>query len=124
MFCENLRLMRKKRGLSQEALAMRLNVVRQTVSKWENGISVPDAEQLIAISEVLDVSVGDLLGNQAPVEYEYDPMLVAKELALLNEQLATKNQRTHRILKVLKFILIGIIISTIIIILLNYIPTK
>ena len=124
MFCEILRLMRKKRGLSQEALAMRLNVVRQTVSKWENGISVPDAEQLIAISEVLDVSVGDLLGNQAPVEYEYDPMLVAKELALLNEQLATKNQRTHRILKVLKFILIGIIISTIIIILLNYIPTK
>ena len=49
MFHENLRLKRKERGLSQEELASRLHVVRQTISKWEKGMSVPDSEQLIKI---------------------------------------------------------------------------
>ena len=57
MFQENLRLKRRERGLSQEELASRLHVVRQTISKWEKGQSVPDAEQLIKIAVILKTTV-------------------------------------------------------------------
>ena len=63
MLSENIRSIRESRGLSQEELAIKLNVVRQTVSKWERGLSVPDSDMLISISEVLDASVGTLLGE-------------------------------------------------------------
>ena len=53
MLKENIKSIRKSRGLSQEELAIKLNVVRQTISKWEQGLSVPDSEMLISISEVL-----------------------------------------------------------------------
>ena len=52
MFCENLKLLRKQKGMSQEALAQQLNVVRQTISKWEKGLSVPDAELMTRIAEL------------------------------------------------------------------------
>ena len=58
---ENLRLKRKERGLSQEELASRLHVVRQTISKWEKGMSVPDSEQLIKIAVILETTVSELL---------------------------------------------------------------
>lgn len=57
MLNENLKAIRKSKGLSQEELAIKLNVVRQTISKWENGLSVPDSDMLIAISEALETSV-------------------------------------------------------------------
>ena len=63
MLNENIRAIRRSRGLSQEELAIRLNVVRQTISKWENGLSVPDADLLIALSEVLETPVSTLLGE-------------------------------------------------------------
>ena len=63
MLSENIKTVRKAKGLSQEGLAIRLNVVRQTVSKWEQGLSVPDADLLIALSEVLETSVSTLLGD-------------------------------------------------------------
>lgn len=62
MLSENIRSIRESRGLSQEELAIKLNVVRQTVSNWERGLSVPDSDMLISISEALDASVGTLLG--------------------------------------------------------------
>ena len=62
MLNENIKNLRKSKGLSQEELAVKLNVVRQTVSKWENGLSVPDADMLIALSQVLDTPVSTLLG--------------------------------------------------------------
>ena len=46
MFCENLKNIRRAKGISQELLAEQLHVVRQTVSKWENGFSVPDQTPL------------------------------------------------------------------------------
>ena len=52
---ENLETLRKQRGFAQEELAIRVNVVRQTVSKWEKGLSVPDAEVLQKIAETLEV---------------------------------------------------------------------
>lgn len=62
MINENIRHFRKAKGISQEEMAVKLNVVRQTVSKWENGLSVPDADVLIHIAQLLDVSVSQLLG--------------------------------------------------------------
>ena len=88
MFSENLKKLRKEKGFSQEQLAARLNVVRQTISKWEKGISVPDAELLIHLAEVLDVTVGDLLGRQIEVpEGQNETEILASELAKLNERL-------------------------------------
>ena len=62
MLNKNLKQLRKSRGLSQEELAIRLNVVRQTISKWEKGISVPDADMLIKIADIFEVNVSELLG--------------------------------------------------------------
>ena len=67
---EKISLLRRQRGMSQEQLAFALDVSRQTVSKWENGISVPDAEMLIKIAEVLDSTVNILLGEQVIIEEE------------------------------------------------------
>lgn len=88
MFSENLKTIRKEKGFSQEQLATRLNVVRQTISKWENGISVPDAELLIQLAEVLDVTVSDLLGKKIEIsEGQNEIDVLASELAKLNELL-------------------------------------
>jgi len=88
MFSENLKILRKEKGFSQEQLAARLNVVRQTISKWEKGISVPDAELLIQLAEVLDVTVSDLLGRKIEIaEGQNEKEFLASELAKLNELL-------------------------------------
>ena len=63
MLNENIKAIRKSKGLSQEELAVKLNVVRQTISKWEQGLSVPDSDMLILISEVLETPVSTLLGE-------------------------------------------------------------
>lgn len=88
MFKENLQILRKQKGMSQETLAQQLNVVRQTISKWEKGLSVPDADMLIRIADVFDTSVSELLG--ARIEQEENINEIAAQLALLNEQLAHK----------------------------------
>ena len=62
MLSDNIQKYRKQKGWSQEELAVRLNVVRQTISKWERGTSVPDADMLIQLSDLLGVSVSTLLG--------------------------------------------------------------
>ena len=46
-----------------QELAIKLNIVRQTVSKWENGLSVPDSDMLITLADELDTSVSVLLGE-------------------------------------------------------------
>lgn len=89
MINENIRNARKKKGISQEELAIKLNVVRQTVSKWEKGLSVPDADILIQIADLLEVSVNDLL-DITPQNDTVEN--IAAELAHLNEQLAHKNR--------------------------------
>ena len=103
MFRENLRSLRKKKGLSQEELAVRLNIVRQTVSKWEKGSSVPDADLLIKLADVLEVSVAELLGGN--ISDSEDTNELAEQLSRINEQLAIKNRRSRRIWKVVLGIL-------------------
>ena len=107
MFHENLKTMRKAKGYTQEELAIKLNVVRQTVSKWEKGLSVPDADVLCKIADVLDTDVSTLLGEE--IIEETDKNAVAQQLAKINEQLAIKNRRSKTVWKVIVVIL-GIIV--------------
>ena len=94
MLNENLKTLRKNKGYSQEQLAVRLNVVRQTVSKWEKGLSVPDAQMLMDIAEVFSVSVSELLGNDIEQETKQDSLeVIAQELAKLNELMAIEQKR-------------------------------
>ena len=92
MINENIKHFRKAKGISQEEMAVRLNVVRQTISKWENGLSVPDADVLIHMADLLDVSVSQLLGIE--IDHDNNENL-SEELAKLNEQLALKNQKEN-----------------------------
>ena len=107
MFQDNLKALRKKKGITQEELAARLNVVRQTVSKWEKGLSVPDAELLIKLAEILEVPVSRLLGSK--IEAEEQPDALAEQLSRINEQLAIKNRRAKKVWKAIAFIVGGII---------------
>lgn len=68
MLHENLRLKRKERGLSQEELASRLHVVRQTISKWEKGRSYPDIVSVLKMSELYSVSLDYLLKGEGPMK--------------------------------------------------------
>ena len=98
MLNENIKNLRKSKGLSQEELAVKLNVVRQTVSKWENGLSVPDADMLIALSQVLDTPVSTLLGQTlAPAESD-DLKAISEKLEVINLQLARKKTAERRFL--------------------------
>ena len=107
MLNENMKALRKNKGLTQEELANRLNVVRQTVSKWEKGLSVPDAEMLQKIADVLESDVSQLLG--APIQQNENTDVIAEQLSRINEQLAVKNNRSRKIWKA-----VGIILAIII----------
>lgn len=92
MLHENLKKTRIGKGMSQEQLALRLNVVRQTVSKWEKGTSVPDADTLLRLSEVLETPVNELLG-EAPLQEPAELSDIALQLAHMNELTALKMQQ-------------------------------
>ena len=103
MLNENIKKLRKAKGLSQEELAVKLNVVRQTISKWEKGLSVPDSEMLIKLAEELDTTVNNLLGETVAQE-ESELKVIAAKLELLNEQFAKQNEahrRTKRVVSVI-----------------------
>ena len=90
MLSENIKTIRKSKGLSQQELAVKLNVVRQTVSKWEQGLSVPDSDLLIAFSEALETPVSTLLGENV-AEAEADTVKVLSEkLEIINLQFARR----------------------------------
>lgn len=90
MLNENIKVIRKSKGLSQEELAIKLNVVRQTISKWEQGLSVPDADLLISISEVLETPVSTLLGETIAGTKADDLKAVSEKLEVINLQLAQR----------------------------------
>lgn len=107
MFSENLKAMRKAKGYTQEELAIKLNVVRQTVSKWEKGLSVPDADILLQIADVLDTKVSILLGGTVADEEDKDA--IAEQLAKISEQMAIKNRRSKMIWKIIGIVLLIIV---------------
>lgn len=90
MLAENLKKIRKDKGYTQEILAEKLNVVRQTVSKWEKGLSLPDVDMLSKIANVLETDVNILLDGQITTT---DQSEIVKQLAKINEQLTIKNRR-------------------------------
>ena len=92
MLNENIKAIRKSKGLSQEELAVKLNVVRQTVSKWEQGLSVPDSDMLISISEALETPVRFLLGVTVVEEKSDELKTISEKLEIINLQLAKRNE--------------------------------
>ena len=109
MLNENMKALRKNKGLTQDELASRLNVVRQTISKWEKGLSVPDAEMLQKIADVLESDVSQLLG--APIKQNENVDVIAEQLSRINEQLVAKNNRSRKIWKAVGIILAIIIVG-------------
>ena len=99
MLSENIKAIRKSKGLSQQELAVRLNVVRQTVSKWEQGLSVPDSDMLISISEVLETPVSTLLGENVIESKADDLKAISTKLEVINLQLAQRITTRKRILQ-------------------------
>ena len=105
MLSQNLKTIRKSKGLSQQELAVKLNVVRQTISKWEQGLSVPDSEMLISISEVLETPVSTLLGENVIVPEADTLKAISEKLEVINLQMAQK-KNTRR--KIIHWSLIGL----------------
>lgn len=97
MLSENIKTIRKAKGLSQEELAVRLNVVRQTVSKWEQGLSVPDADMLISLSETLETQVGTLLGETISEPQADDLKAISEKLETINLQLARQKESRRKV---------------------------
>ncbi len=98
MLNENIKAIRKSKGLSQQELAVKLNVVRQTVSKWEQGLSVPDSDMLISISEVFETPVSTLLGENVIESKVDDLKAISEKLEVINLQLAQRKITRKRIL--------------------------
>ena len=112
MLNENIKAIRKSKGLSQEELAIKLNVVRQTVSKWEQGLSVPDSSMLISISEVLETPVSILLGETVTEQKVDDLKIISEKLEVINLQLA---QRKDTKRKMFQWLLVSLCVVIVVI---------
>lgn len=111
MLKENIKAIRKSKGLSQEELAIKLNVVRQTISKWEQGLSVPDSDMLISISEVFETSVSTLLGETIVESKVDDLKAISEKLEVINLQLAQRKAMRRKMLHWLLISLCVVIIA-------------
>lgn len=111
MLSENIKTIRKAKGLSQEELAVKLNVVRQTVSKWEQRLSVPDSDLLIALSQALETPVSTLLGETlAPLE-PGDLKTICEKLEVINLQLAQRKAAARQLLHWLFVLVCGAVVA-------------
>lgn len=98
MLNENIKVLRKSKGLSQQELAVKVNVVRQTVSKWEQGLSVPDSDLLIALSEALETPVSTLLGETVAESEADEVKALSEKLEIINLQFARRKAMRKAIL--------------------------
>lgn len=117
LFNENIKALRKSKGLSQEELAVKLNVVRQTVSKWEKGLSVPDSEMLVTISEVLEIPVSTILSETIAENREDELRVISEKLEIINLQLLKKNEERR---KLILWILVSVCVFIVLLYLLLY----
>ena len=115
MLSENIKKLRIAKGLSQENLAIKLNIVRQTVSKWEKGLSVPDSQMLIRLAQELDTSVNVLLGETVEVDDGTDTYAKLKQLAenleLPNSQIAKQNELRRKTLRAVFIAMLVIVLG-------------
>ena len=120
MLKDNLKTLRKNKGLSQEELSIKLHVVRQTVSKWESGLSVPDAEMLITISEIFETPVNELLGASIEEKEKNDLKVISEKLEVINEQLSMhQTQKRKRLVNSLMIVDVCLILFLILLALLG-----
>lgn len=110
MLSENIKAIRKSKGLSQEELAIKLNVVRQTISKWEQGLSVPDSDMLISLSEALETPVSTLLGETVMESKADDLKAISEKLEIINLQLAQRKTTRRKTLHWLLISLCAVIV--------------
>ena len=110
MLNENIKAIRKSKGISQEELAIKLNVVRQTISKWEQGLSVPDSDMLISISEALDTPVSTLLGETVTEPEADDLKAISEKLEVINLQFAQRKTARRKMLHWLFITLCAVIV--------------
>ena len=99
MLSDNIKAARESKGLSQEELAVKLNVVRQTISKWERGLSVPDADLLITLSEATETPVSKLLGETSLTPKADGLEALAAKLEVVNVQLVRQNEIRRRVFR-------------------------
>lgn len=114
MLKDNIKNLRKEKGLSQEELAIKLNVVRQTVSKWERGLSVPDSSMLISLSEELGTSVNVLLGESVEdktLKDDVDIKTIAERLEVINLQLARRSEMKIKLVRWILILLCIVIVA-------------
>lgn len=98
MLNENIKVLRKAKGLSREEFAIKLSVVRRTVSKGEKGLSVPHAGMVIQIAEALDTTVNVLLGEETPEPKEQESAkALAARLEVLKEQFSKRGEKKRKI---------------------------
>ena len=98
MLNENIKAIRRSKGLSQQELAVKVNVVRQTVSKWEQGLSVPDSDLLIALSEALETPVSTLLGETVTESEADEIKALSEKLEIINLQFARRKAMRRSVL--------------------------
>ena len=110
MLQENIKTIRKSKGLSQEELAIKLNVVRQTISKWETGLSVPDSDMLISLSEAIETPVSTLLGETVMESKVDDLKAISEKLEIINLQLAQRKTARRKMFCWLLILLCVIIV--------------
>lgn len=114
MLKDNIKNLRKEKGLSQEELAIKLNVVRQTVSKWERGLSVPDSSMLISLAEELGTSVNVLLGESVEdktLNDDVDIKTIAERLEVINLQLARRSEMKIKLVRWILILLCIVIVA-------------
>ncbi|MFI3283758.1 MAG: helix-turn-helix transcriptional regulator [Erysipelotrichaceae bacterium] len=111
MLNENIKTIRKSKGLSQEELAIKLNVVRQTISKWEKGLSVPDSEMLVDISEIFEMPVSTLLGETIVSEREDELKVIAEKLEIINLQLSQTRINKQKMIRWILIFLCTLIVG-------------
>ncbi len=106
MLNDNIKRLRKEKGLSQEELAEKINVVRQTVSKWENGLSVPDAEMLLKIADVLDTQISVILDADVESNNNSDLETIENEIQILKTKLEKQNITRRKIIRTIFLIIL------------------
>lgn len=120
MLKDNIKILRKQKGLSQEELSVKLNVVRQTISKWEQGLSVPDAEMLINLSEVFDTPVSTLLGENIEDVKSDELKVISEKLEVINQQLYKEHEmKRKRLCNLLIIICVCVLIMFIFLLIMN-----
>lgn len=122
MLKDTIKKLRIQQGLSQDELAERVHVVRQTISKWERGTSAPDADSLMALARALGVSAAELLGESAMVEKKPDDL--AWETSLLDERITSESQRLDRLVRALKWALVGAAVMVLVFGLFIWLPNQ